>query len=411
MASKHRKYGTRARKIATVGAATATVTAITMTAAPPPQANAAPLPDAILGTAAIDPALVGGLLSALIGDNSSAAPAALAATPGSPGLPPMELAPGAPDPADIPDLTFGVGTVLYDQFQDLGAAIERLILDNVNLSGLLRALGYDPEQVVNDALGTIITQALAGIPLDVSSIPVVGPIIAPFLTGAGITDVLDLTNLLGLDLSDPLNLAGVAAPGLNIITSGPPLDLLKFLGVDLGWVPEFPNSVADEINGTPYLNIGVAGILNQLIAGIQANPDLNFLQRAALLTPLQVALAEFGGLDLVDLRIPVVAGWGLGAFAAGMAYPQVVAELANQPGGANHEGDSPLLGSITVLPMILLRNPGRANGGLFARMYPLAALAGIDTITPDTEAASSVDPTSTLNIPILGTGITLGEPT
>jgi hypothetical protein len=28
-----------------------------------------------------------------------------------------------------------------------------------------------------------------------------------------------------------------------------------------GGVPEFPNSVADEINGTPYLDVGVAGLL------------------------------------------------------------------------------------------------------------------------------------------------------
>lgn len=396
MAGTHRKRRERARRVATVGAATATVTAMAVTAVTPLQANAAPGADPVRSDAVVNAALVGGFASALV------------TTPGSPGLPPMELAPGAPDPADIPDLTFGVGAAAYNGFQDVAAAIERAILDNVNLSGLLTALGYDPEEVVNNALGAIITQTLAGIPLDVAGIPGVGPLIAPFLTGAGITDVLDLTTLLGLDLSDPLNLAGVDAPGLNIITAGPPLTLLKFLGVDLGWVPGFPNSVADEINGTPYLNIGVASILSQLISGIQNNPDLNFLQKTALLTPLQIALSEFGDLDLVDLRIPVVAGFGLGAFAAGMAYPQVVAQLPNQPGGAAYTGVSPLLGSITVLPMILLRNPGRANGGLFARMYPLAALAGIDTVTPDTEATSSTDPTSTLNVPILGTGITLG---
>ena len=41
--------------------------------------------------------------------------------------------------------------------------------------------------------------------------------------------------------------------------------------------------------------------------------------------------------------------------------------------------------------MILLRNPGRANGGLFARFYPEAALLGIDTVTPDTEVTSSTE--------------------
>ncbi len=47
-----------------------------------------------------------------------------------------------------------------------------------------------------------------------------------------------------------------------------------------------------------------------------------------------------------------------------------------------------MLGSFTILPMVLLRNPGRANGGLFARLFPLAGLFGIDTVTPDTEVTA-----------------------
>ena len=377
MASKHRKRSRSGTKIATVGAATATVSAMAMTTAPPPQANA----DSHVGiTEAVpNPVLVGGFATALIGGQSSAAP----------GLPTMELAPGAPDPASIPDLTFGVGARAYDGFQDLAAAFERLILDNVNLSGLLRALGYDPEEIVNNALGTALTQLLAGIPVDLSGVPVVGA----FLAGAQIDNALKLTQLIGLNLGDPLNLAGVAAPGLEIITAGPPFSALKFLGVDLGWVPGYPNSVADQVNGTPYLDVGAATILQSLISGIQGNPNLTLAQRLALLAPLQLALATVGDASLVDLRIPVVAGFGLGAFAAGMAYPQIVAQLPSQPGGAQYEGpDTPLAGSVTVLPLILLRNPGRANGGLFARLYPLAALAGIDTVTPDTEVANSHDP-------------------
>jgi hypothetical protein len=106
--------------------------------------------------------------------------------------------------------------------------------------------------------------------------------------------------------------------------------------------------------------------------------------------------------------VPIVLGFGLGAFAAGMAYPQVVADLPNQPGGKDYTGTSPLAGSITILPMILLRNPGRANGGLFARFYPEAALLGINTVTPDTEVSSSTNPNNALNIPVGNTGIVLG---
>jgi hypothetical protein len=39
--------------------------------------------------------------------------------------------------------------------------------------------------------------------------------------------------------------------------------------------------------------------------------------------------------------------------------------------------------STTQLTMLLLRNPGRANGGLFARAHPVAAIFGIDTVTPE----------------------------
>ena len=417
MASKHRKPSCAAKKIATVGAATATVTAMTMTLAPPPQANA----DDAIGTllaGGLDPALVGGYATTVLGGLSGgvlrlgptqAAPTALAATPGSPGLPPMELAPGAPDPASIPDLTFGIGTQAYDGVQAAGAAIERFLLDNINLSGLLQALGVDPETAVNSALGAALTGLLANIPVDLSGVvgglPIIGPALAAGLTAAGIDNVAALLTLIGFDLEDPLNLAGVAAPGLNLITTGPPLSLLKFLGVDLGWVPGYPNSVADEINGTPYLDVNALGLLNQLLTDIGTGPGtlpVRILLNGAITA---LGLVPGGNVDIVNLRVPVVAGFGLGAFAAGMAYPQVVAQLPYQPGGALYEGASPVAGSLTVLPLILLRNPGRANGGLFARLYPLAALAGIDTVTPDTEVSNSIDPDATPLLELAGLAI------
>jgi hypothetical protein len=361
MASTHRKRTRTANRVATLGVATATVTALVVGAAPPPQANAA-------------------------------------ATAGSPGLPPMQLAPGAPDPASIPDLTFGFGGRTYDSFQSLGAALESALLNNVNLAGVLANLGYDPETAINTALGNALTQLLAGVTVDVGSIPVLGPI----LNSAGINNAGALLDLLGFNLADPFNLSGAATPGLNIITAGPPFSLLKFLGIDLGWVPGFPNSVADEINGTPYLGINPVTVLQAI-----PTDNLNFLQRTTLTTLIGTVGQILGDVSVVDVRVPVVIGFGLGAFAAGMAYPQVVADLANQPGGANDVGADPLLGSITILPLILLRNPGRANGGLFARGYPLAGLFGIDTVTPDTEVSSSSDGTG-LNIPVGNTGIVLG---
>ena len=312
----------------------------------------------------------------------------------------MQLAPGAPDPASIPDLTFGFGGQTYDSFQALGAALETALLENVNLAGVLANLGYDPEAAINDALGNALTQLLAGVSINTGTIPVLGPV----LTAAGITNAGALLSLLGFNLGNPLNLPGANPPGINIITAGPPFSLLKFLGIDLGWVPGFPNSVADEINGTDYLNIGALGVLQGLDGRL---PQFSPLRAVVAGLIASVKLLPGGDVNVVDVRVPIVLGFGLGAFAAGMAYPQVVADLANQPGGANNVGVDPLLGSLTILPMILLRNPGRANGGLFARAYPLAGLFGIDTVTPDTAVSSSSDGTG-LNIPIGNTGIVLG---
>src|SRR5690242_5610549 len=42
-------------------------------------------------------------------------------------------------------------------------------------------------------------------------------------------------------------------PGVNIITTGPPFGLLGVVGLNPFWVPALPSSIADEINGTPYL--------------------------------------------------------------------------------------------------------------------------------------------------------------
>ena len=72
-----------------------------------------------------------------------------------------------------------------------------------------------------------------------------------------------------------------------------------------------------------------------------------------------------------------------------MAYDQVIADLKNQPGGAAYTGTNPLLGSLTLLPMVLVNNPARPDGGMFARFGPLAALFGIDTVNPRTEVTGS----------------------
>ncbi|MDT5323114.1 MAG: hypothetical protein QOF25_266 [Mycobacterium sp.] len=227
----------------------------------------------------------------------------------------------------------------------------------------------------------------------------------------GIKEVTDgtltgLLTLLGLNLKDPLNLAGLAVPSLNVVTAGPTFAALKMLGLDLGWLPSLPNSVANEINGTDYLRLGVDGVLDLVLDKLQKST----LPGASLLIAPLVALIQSitdpltSHLpDVIDVRVIPTVGVGLGAFAAATAYDKVLAELAAQPGGSAYVGTDPLLGSLTLLPLVLINNPVRPDGGAFARFGPLAALFGINTVNPRTEASN--DGTGT---PVIGTGVSLG---
>lgn len=314
MAVKHRRQRRRVKRAATLGAATATVTALTVGVAPPAQAAAVQR----------DVRLQSGVQI-------------------------------FPPPDQIPDLIGGFGTQVYNQFQTVGAQVETAFVNNFNLLALLQAAGIDPTSAVTAGLNDVLGGALGGLPVNVE-------------------------DLLGIDLNDPLSAAGV-----NVITTGGLFTLIRLLGVDLGWVPSFPNSVADEINGTPYLDVSLDSIFKAL--GLPTS-GLKFDSLKAALELLGITLPPLST-NAADVRIPIVAGWGFGAFAAGAAYQQVVDDLPNQPGGANYTGTNPLLGSFTILPMILIDNPGRANGGILARAYPLFGLLGIDTVTPDTQVQSS----------------------
>ncbi|OMB88757.1 AAA family ATPase [Mycolicibacterium conceptionense] len=373
MAVKHRRQRRRVKRVATLGAATATVTALTVGVAPPPAQAATVQRD-------------------------------------------LRLQSGVqifPPPDQIPDLTGGFGTQVYNQFQTVGAQLQTAFVNTFNLAALLQAAGIDPtaaiEGPLNDALGGALGDGLGGLSVDLTPLLQaigeevgIGGLVAILETLGVLPDPIPLGELaggLGVNLDDPLS-----SLGINLITSGGVFTLLKMLGADLGWTPSFPNSVADEINNTPYLEVGLGSIFTAL--GLPTSGQAFEVLKASfkLLTGKDLPPLTT---DIVDLRVPVVAGWGFGAFAAGAAYQQVVDDLPNQPGGAAYTGTDPILGSFTILPMILIDNPGRANGGILARAYPLFGLLGIDTVTPDTQVQSSTDGNGLLNdIQILG--LTLG---
>src|SRR5882757_174629 len=385
MAGKHRKIGARARRIAILSAATATASALTVNVAAPP---------------------------ATVRSEVVQTPVDLAAA--------IRL---LPNHDQVPDLTGGLGSQIYGGGQALTDQISRAVINGINLSGLAQAVGIDPKSLLNTLLADLPANLLPGILAALSlDIPILGPVLGSLtggdvglLTGIlnllGITEITDgtltgLLALLGLDLADPLNLAGLAVPGLNVVTTGDLFTGLKLLGLDLGWLPATPNGVANEINNTPYLKLGVDGVLD-IVLGKLENSGL------PLIGPLIAGLAQLIARitdpltsqlpDVIDLRVIPTIGSGFGAFAAAAAYQQVLDQLKYQPGGSAYAGLDPLLGSLTILPLVLINNPARPDGGAFARFGALASLFGINTVNPTTQVTN--DGTG---VPVLGTGIELG---
>ncbi|MDT5016055.1 MAG: hypothetical protein QOD39_2215, partial [Mycobacterium sp.] len=334
---KHRKPSRRVQKFTAIGAATATATVLTVGAAPLPEKNA----DAQhVADANVD--------------------LAAAVSP-------------FPVPKVLPDLTGGLGSAGYDFSQTAAEILIRALVENLNLAALANAAGLSPDDVLNNLLGGLLGEIPAGLlddivgtlPLDIS--PVLKAILDPLnlgglltdqlsglLAGAlGINDLNGLLGLVGLDLSDALNLSNLDVPGVNIITAGPAFTALKLLGVDLGWVPGLPNAVANEINNSEYLKVGLVSVLEEVLD----RTNIPLVEQI-----LGGLLDDLPDIDVVDIRVPVTLGIGLGAFGAATGYQQVLDDLVNQPGGSPTAAEHPLLGSFTILPMVLLFNPARPNG-------------------------------------------------
>ncbi|MDA4088099.1 hypothetical protein MHAS_04099 [Mycolicibacterium hassiacum DSM 44199] len=243
------------------------------------------------------------------------------------------------------------------------------------------------------------------------------PVLKAVLKEAGINTLGKLLADLGYDLDAPLDLSNLKLPGVNLTTAGSPFTLLKLaLGLDLGWVPALPNSAAADINNTDYLTIGTKQLAETLLDVLPAPPSTgiwiidNLFKLLDNLTELveEIVLGNVLDVRVIDLRVPIAVGVGMGAFAIATGYDKVLADLPNQPGGANFQGTNPLLGSYTILPMLLLFNPARPNGGALARFYPLFGLMGIDVVNPRTEVTSSVSDSALLRVPIGNTGLTVG---
>ena len=77
---------------------------------------------------------------------------------------------------------------------------------------------------------------------------------------------------------------------------------------------------------------------------------------------------------------------GVAPVAAKEIYQTALRQLPSKDAAAGlvHDKPLPLGGSVTILPMILLRNAGRGNAQRLGHFYPVAGLFGIDTPSPTT---------------------------
>jgi hypothetical protein len=154
--------------------------------------------------------------------------------------------------------------------------------------------------------------------------------------------------------------------GINLVTTGPPFALAALFGLNVGYVPALPPLLVEEITSTGSLT---GPLLTQLLTSLGLGPLANLLNQLGLPLPL--------------VRVPVVVGFGLGALGTTLAYPEIQ-DFFTQPRAG-----------LTILPLILLRNPGRADGGLAARFSPLldpiAQFFGYDSVvTPEVENVTSI---------------------
>jgi len=370
---------TRARRTAVLGAAAATATALTVTAAAPA------------------PPIHPPVLRPVVGHSIDLTAASYTSV--------------FPKPGAWHDITGGLGNAVYHAGQNIIDTVLPAIVNAINLEAIGQSTGLNLTGIINQIPKTLLPQILDALPLKLApllqqSLGLVGDALVPLLQALGIMDaggnvtLTKLLSLVGVDIDNLFNLGGLSVPGVKVVTAGPVFTLLKLIGIDLGWTPGTADAVAKAVDATPYLNVGVAGLIDTVLD--KADDALGILN--PLVTALRTVIdgLDLSKLDLIGVRIPLTIGFGLGAFSLGQAYNQIVADLAHGPDGADNPGAN-ILGGLTIMPEILLNNLGRANGGLLARFYPIGDLLGINTVTPDAEAVHSGS-----GLDVLGTGISLG---
>lgn len=265
---------------------------------------------------------------------------------------------------------------------DLGwvPGTQSAIADSVNSTGYL--------DLGTSTLKTNLAAALADALADGSLAADLGTVLTPALNGIVAQIVSNATETVEADLTDSIR---SALSGLNFRVSGVNVPVGNLL---FGALQPLIGDLADNLSGQ------LQGNVSDLVGGLVESGTGSIGD--ALNQAVDGAIGAIPDQEIASVRIPIIIGTGMGAFSAGAAYRDVLAQLSAQPGGIDYAGTNPLLGSLTILPAILLNNAGRANGGIMARFADLFQLLGIDGITPDVAIGSSG------GTPIGDTGLSLG---
>lgn len=252
---------------------------------------------------------------------------------------------------------------------DLGwvPGTQSAIADSINGTGYL--------DLGTSTLKTNLAAALADALADGSLAADLGTVLTPALNNVVNQIVDNATATLEADLRSGIQ---GALSGLNFRVLGVNVPAGNLL---FGALSPLIGDLANNLNG--QLSGNVAGLVDGLVETGTGSIG------GALTEAVNGAIDAIPDQEIASVRIPIVIGTGMGAFSAGAAYRDVLAQLSSQPGGEDYAGVNPLLGSLTVLPMILLNNAGRANGGIMARFADLFAMLGIDAVTPDVAISSS----------------------
>ena len=169
--------------------------------------------------------------------------------------------------------------------------------------------------------------------------------------------------------------AAAAALGVDTVVIQD-VDVIGDITLNLAWSPAIPPVLGDAVNAYPF------GGFNPLGAAFKRQP---------------------GG----TLGAVILAGSGLSAYNAGLAYEALLASA----GGATPPGYTPLVPSgrvssltgepctagptcvqgtnITNLAVLQVNNPGTPNGGLYARFGPILSLFGVNPVSAGGESAST----------------------